>query len=227
MTTTTTTKKWNDTEIDRAVTEELAWNPRVDDTGLAVSVNQGIVTLAGYVDSFAKKLAACDAAHRVAGVLDVIDEIEVRYSGTAKTDAELAKNVRQALEWDVYVPDRAIRSTVSDGRVRLEGEVEHAHQREDAAKAIERLQGVRGIVNMIVVKPKRVDADRIHDAIRGALARRAQREAKQVQVEVDGGTVKLTGTVHSWAEKSAIESVALYSPGVTSVDNALNVNVYK
>lgn len=215
-----------DTEIDRAVTEELEWNPRVDDTGLAVSVKDGVVTLAGYVDCYAKKIAACDAAHRVRGVLDVIDEIEVRSSGTAKSDAELAKNVRRALEWDVYVPDERIKSTVSDGHVRLEGEVDRAHERDDAAQAVERLHGVRGVSNLIVVKPKRADPSRIKAAIESALARRAQSEAKQVTVVVDGTTVKLTGTVHSWADKSAIENVALNSPGVTTVDNALNVSVY-
>lgn len=227
MSTPTMTTKRTDTELDRAVTEELEWNPRVDDTGLAVSVKDGVVTLAGYVGNYGQKLAACDAAHRVGGVLDVIDEIEVRYTGVAKSDAELAKNVRQALEWDFYVPDRDIKSTVSEGRVRLEGEVEHAHQREDAARAIERLHGLRGITNAIRVKPKQVDSGLIHDAIQSALTRRAIREAKQVHVSVEGSTVKLTGVVHSWAEKNAIENVALFSSGVTKVDNDLVVNAFK
>ncbi len=223
----TITKKRTDAELDRAVTEELRWDPRVDDSNLAVSVKDGIVTLAGYSDGLAKKMAACDAAHRVAGVLDVVDQIEVRYAGRPITDAELAKDVRHALERDVFVEDSKIKSTVSEGRVRLEGEVEFPFQRQDAARAIERLKGVLSVTNMIVVNAKRVDAKQIEASIQGALARRAQREARRIGIEVTGTTVKLTGTVDSWAEKAALDSVALFSPGVSKVDNQLKVDSFR
>lgn len=225
--TTTTTKSMTDAELDRLVTDELQWDPRVDDAGLAVSVKNGIVTLAGFTDGYAKKLAASDAAHRVSGVLDVVDQIEVRHVGRPKPDTELALDVRHALERDVFVPDSKIKSTVSEGRVRLEGEVEFPFQRQDAERAVERLNGVRSVTNLILVTARRIDAKQIERAIHGALDRRAQREAKRIGIEIAGGTVKLTGTVGSWAEKATLENVALYSPGVAKVDNLLKVDAFR
>lgn len=225
--TTTATKSMTDAELDRAVTEELRWDPRVEDAGLAVSVKNGIVTLAGYTQGYAKKMAACDAAHRVAGVLDVVDQIEVRHTSRPITDAELAKNVRHALETDVFVQDSKIMSTVSEGRVRLEGEVEFPFQRQDAERAVERLNGLRSVTNLILVTARRIDANQIESAIQGALNRRAQREAKRIGITITGGTVKLTGSVGSWAEKATLENVALYSPGVSKVDNLLKVDAFR
>jgi osmotically-inducible protein OsmY len=127
----------------------------------------------------------------------------------------------------VFVDASKIKSTVSEGRVRLEGEVEFPFQRQDAARAIERLKGVLSVTNSIVVNAKRVDAKQIESAIQGALARRAQREAKRIGIEVTGTVVKLTGTVDSWAEKAALDSVALFSPGVSKVDNQLKVDSFR
>jgi len=213
-----------DTEIDAAVTKELEWDPRVDSKAIAVSVKNGVVTLAGFVDSYAKKLAACDAAHAVAGVLDVADQIQVKPAGTLKADAEISQAVRSALMWDVFVPDTRIKSTVSNGWVTLEGDVDYTYERTDAVHAIERLAGVRGVTNLIVVKPARADAVQIRMAIEGALSRRAQREAKAINIKVERNTVRLSGVVQSKAEKHAIERVALNTPGVTKVENAIEID---
>lgn len=218
----TTTIK-SDAELDRAVTKELEWDPRVDSKALAVSVKNGVVTLAGFVDSYAKKLAACEAAHAVEGVLDVADQIQVKPAGTHKPDAEISQAVRSALAWDVFVPDERIRSTVSNGWVTLEGEVDFAHERADAGRAIERLHGVRGVSNLIAVKPAKADASQVRGAIEGALSRRAQREAKSIAIKVENGVVRLSGTAQSKAEKLAIERVAQNTPGVTRVENAIVV----
>jgi len=219
----TTTILKSDAELDRAVTKELEWDPRVDGKALAVGVKNGIVTLAGYVDSYAKKLAACEAAHAVEGVLDVVDEILVKPAGAQRLDVEISQAVRSALAWDVFVPDERIRSTVSNGWVTLEGEVDFAHERSDAGRAIERLIGVRGVSNLIAVKPARADAAQVRTAIEGALARRAQREAKSISIKVENGVVRLSGSAQSKAERLAIERVAMNTPGVHKVENLITL----
>jgi osmotically-inducible protein OsmY len=220
----TTTK--NDLDIRREVQKELDWDPRVDSTGISVQAKDGVVSLTGSVETYAKKIAACDAVHRISGVMDVVDELQVKIPGHLRTDREIAQAVRHALVWDVYVPDRRITSTVSDGWVTLEGDVDLWHQREDALRAVERLSGVRGVTNRITIQPQTVDPARIRASIEEALARRAEREAKRLQIEVDGGIVTLTGEVHSWAEKNAIERVATYSPGVKRIQNQILVDPY-
>jgi osmotically-inducible protein OsmY len=172
------------------------------------------------------KIAACDAAHQVAGVLDVVDELQVKLAGAATSDADVSHAVRQCLTWDVYIPDRRIKSTVSAGWVTLEGDVDRMSEREDAARAIERLSGVRGVTNRIVVKPSRIDTLQLHKSIEAALARRAQREAKGIRVAVSGSTVTLSGTVDSWGEKNALERIASYAPGVSKLENAIVVSPY-
>jgi osmotically-inducible protein OsmY len=218
----TTTK--SDAELDREVTKELEWDPRVDSNALAVSVKNGVVTLAGFVDNYAKKLAARDAAHAVSGVLDVADQIQVKPVETARTDAEIAQAVRSALVWDVFVPDQRIQSTVSNGWVTLEGEVDFSYERDDTVRAVGRLAGVRGVTNLISIKPSHVDAAQVRQAIEGALSRRARREAKAINIKVDRSTVRLSGIVQSRAEKTAIERVALDTPGVAKVENAIEIN---
>lgn len=213
-----------DQDVRRKIQVELEWDPRVDATGIHVGVKEGIATLTGAVESYAKKIAARDAVHRVVGVLDVVDELHVTPSASAKTDQELARAVRQSLEWDVCVPDQRIRSTVSEGWVTLEGDVDGSFERDAASRSIERLAGVRGVTNRIVVKAKSVQANRIRASIEDALARQAQREAKRITIGVDAGVVKLTGTVRSWGEKNAIEHVARYSEGVRRVENELVVD---
>ena len=222
----TTTSTRSDFDIRREVQQELDWDPRVDSTGISVQVKDGIVSLIGAVESFAKKVAAREAAHRIAGVLDVTDELQVKIPGQATTDEEIARAVRHALVWDVYVPDKRIASTVSSAWVTLSGDVDLWHQREDAVRAVERLSGVRGVTNHIAVKPQPIDPVRIRGSIEEALARRAQREAKRIQVEVVGGCVTLKGEAHSWADKNAIERVAAYAPGVKRIVNEIAVDPY-
>jgi len=216
-----------DAEIQREVLEELKWDPRVHETEVGVQVRGGIVTLTGTIDSYAKKVAAREAAHRVNGVLDVADDLEVKPAGVMmRSDAEIAKAVRQALEWDVLVPETRIRSTVTHGWVTLEGEVDSWAQRGDAACAVERLSGVCGVTNKIAVNPRSVKADEIRASIEEALRRQAQREAKRLNITVGDGIVTLSGTVRSWTEKNAIDRVAGFTRGVRRVDDKLVVDPY-
>lgn len=216
----------SDSEIQRRVQQELEWDARVDSSGVAVAVKRGVVTLTGFVDTYAKKVAALDAVHQVQGVRDVADEVQVRLVVHAKADQEIAQAVRAALIWDVFVPDERIKSTVSAGWVTLEGSVDRWQQRDDACRAIERLSGVCGVTNRIEVKPPRVEATKIRKSIEDALRRRAEREANKLQLAVDDGVVTLKGTVDSWAEKYAVGQLANYSPGVKRVVNEITVDPY-
>jgi len=216
----------NDSELLRKVRVELDWNPRVDAPDLAATVKDGIVTLSGFVDTYAKRVATLQAIHHITGVLDVVDEMEVRLPGRAKADRDIAQAVRSALVWDVYVPDERIQSTVSGGWVTLEGSVDRWQQREDAARCVERLSGVRGVTNRIDIKPPAVDAGKLRKSIEDALARRAEREARRITVSVDGGVVTLKGKVDSWAEKTALGSLAAYSPGVQRLVNEIKVDPF-
>lgn len=220
-------KHRTDTELLRRVQDELEWNPRVEGSGVTARVKDGIVMLSGFVGSYAHKIAAIDAVHQLAGVLDVADEIEVRSPRQAKADEEIARAVRAALVWDVYIPDHRIQSTVSSGWVTLEGTVDRWEQREDAMRCVERLLGVRGVSNRIVINAPIVDEARVRSTIEKALARRAKREAKHLDIKVDEGVVTLQGTVDSWAERNAVERLVSYTPGVRELVNEITVDSYQ
>jgi osmotically-inducible protein OsmY len=139
-----------DIELQEHVLEELKWDARVDPADVGVTVDDGIITLAGTVGSYAERVAADEAAHRVCGVRDVANELEVRLPDILqRTDTEIARAVRWALEWDVFVPDEHIQSSVSNGWVTLEGAVEKPTQRADAERAVRNLAGVHGVINDI------------------------------------------------------------------------------
>jgi osmotically-inducible protein OsmY len=216
-----------DSQIKSDVLNELKWDSRVDETDVGVQVKEGIVTLVGSVDVYAKKIAAREAAHRVHGVLDVVDELQVKVAGIgAPTDTDIARAVRDALEWDAFVPDEKITSTVSLGIVTLEGVVPTWSQRADAERVVRGLAGVRGVINQITVMAKAVDSSRIRADIEEALERQAEREARRIGVSVKDGVVMLTGRVRSWVEKDTIDRVVGFATGVRRVDDRLIVDPY-
>lgn len=218
----TLTAKKTDTQIHHDVLEELKWDPRVDETEVGVEVDKGVVTLTGTVTSWGKRVAAQKAAQRVAGVLDVANDIEVKTAGgLVPSDTEIAQAVRNTLQWDVFVPDEKITSTVTDGWVTLAGTVEWLSQRDDAERAVRNLTGVKVVVNKIAVAPSKPAAGSIRKAIQGALDRRAEREARNISVDIQDGTVILTGPVRSWAERRAIVGAARFTPGVRAVEDHL------
>jgi osmotically-inducible protein OsmY len=209
------------------VVAELRWDNRVKETGIGVTVSKGVVALTGTVTSYAKKLAAQDAAHRVEGVRDVANDIQViRSDDLAFTDTEIAKAVRHTLEWDVFVPDTHIRSTVSDGWVTLEGEVETYTQREDAEGAVRHLAGVVGLRNLIVVEKSLIAPERVREVIEDVLERRADRLADRIRISVDHGEVRLSGNVRSYAEKRAVIGAVSHTGGVQFVRDHLLVQGY-
>jgi len=216
-----------DAALKTDVLAELACDTTVDETEIGVQVKNGIVTLVGTVDVYAKKIAAREASHRVHGVLDVVDELQVKVPGIgARTDTEVARAVREALEWDAFVPDEKITSTVSLGIVTLEGLVQTWTQRADAERVVRGLTGVRGVINQITVSAKPVDPVRIKNEIEDALERQAEREARRIGVNVKDGVVTITGRIRSWAEKNAIDRVVGFAPGVRRVEDQLIVDPY-
>ena len=216
--------KKSDAQIQSDVLRELKWDTRINAPEIGVEVRAGVVSLTGVVDSWARRVAAQKAAHRVEGALDVANEIEVRPVGSlARDDADVARAVRAALEWDVRVPDARIRSTVSDGEVSLEGTVDLWSEREDAEKAVRYLAGVKGVTNVIAVAPRRVAASDVRAAIVDALERQALREARRIDMDIVDGRVTLSGVIRSWAEHEAAVGAAGATPGVREVDDRLRI----
>jgi osmotically-inducible protein OsmY len=193
-----------DSQIQKDVMEELKWEPSVSHEHIGVSVSDGIVTLSGSVPSFIEKYHADKAAQRVLGVKAIVEKIEVKLpSSLIRDDQEIAKAIVNQFQWSSLVPDDKIKAKVSDGWVTLTGEVTWEYQRKAAEKLVRELTGVKFITNGIVIKPKLVAAD-LKEKIEQALKRAAERESKQIEIDVNGTHVTLSGQVRSFAEMSCL-----------------------
>lgn len=219
----TATLNRTDQELQQDVLSELKWDAQIQPNELGVSVKDGVVTLTGWVDSYLKKWSAEDAAHKVAGVKAVANDIEIKLA-TERTDPDIAEAAVHALEWDAFVPSGKVHVTVSKGWVTLKGEVEWQYQKQDAERVVRRLTGVKGVTNLITVKPK-VTPSELKKKIEDALVRNAEIDANKITVEVQAGKAILKGTVRAWAEKEEAERVAWSAPGIVSVENRITIEI--
>jgi osmotically-inducible protein OsmY len=221
----TATVSRTDEEIQQDIYDELKWDARVQPNEIGIAVKNGVVTLTGWVDSYSKKWVAERAAHRVRGVTAVANDIEVRLpSASERTDADVAAAATRALEWDALVPVEKLEVTVAKGWVTLRGEVEWEFQRREAERAIRRLSGVRGVTNLINVRPRQTPSpEDLRRRIEAALVRNVETDADQISIDVEASKITLRGTVRSWMEKQEAERVAWSAPGVTAVDDRITV----
>jgi osmotically-inducible protein OsmY len=212
-----------DAQLKADVTDELAWDPAINATHVGVMVQDGVVTLAGHLDSFAEKHAVERAVRRVAGVRGIALDLDVRLpTEHQRTDAEIASAATSALSLNTLVPRGKIQVEVEKGWVTLTGEVDWGYQVASAEQCIRPLAGVRGLHNRITVTP-RVKRQDIATQISAALTRQATREARNIGIEVEGGVVTLSGKVHSMAEHDAAVGVAFSAHGVSHVVDHLQV----
>ncbi|HXR63595.1 MAG TPA: BON domain-containing protein [Rudaea sp.] len=213
-----------DGQLQQDVMEELKWEPAVEASTIGVEAKDGVVTLAGHVETYAQKWAAERAAQRVSGVKGVVVEIDVSLPGSSRRkDADLVQAACSALDWNSSVPPGRIRILVSDGVVTLSGEVDWAFQRSAAIAAVRNLIGVRGLDNQITLKPHPVRIGDVKKKIHSALQRQAQLDAKAISIDVDGTSVTLGGVVDSWSERAAARNAAWSVPGVQYVIDNLSV----
>lgn len=213
-----------DQQLKQDVIDELDWEPAVDASQIGVEVKDGIVTLAGRVDSFTEKWQAERATQRVSGVKGLAVAMDVNLPGMSnRTDADIARSVENTLLWLSYLPANAVKVMVENGWVTLSGEVEWNYQRLEAANVVRDLMGVRGLTENIGIKPRAARSS-IKTEIEAALRRRVDANLQDIMVAVNNGDVTLSGRVQSIWDRERAREVAWSSQGVKHVNDDLRIS---
>ncbi|HWB41714.1 MAG TPA: BON domain-containing protein [Gemmatimonadales bacterium] len=217
------TMLYTDSNIQKDIGDELKWEPSLRDDDIAVGVRDGIVTLGGFVDSYADKSKAERAAARVKGVKAVANELEVKLpTAQQRTDPDIARAAVDALKWNIAVPHDRIQVKVEKGWLTLDGKVDWFYQKEAAERAVRYLTGVRGVYNLITLAASVSPGD-VKKRIKETLHRGVEFDAERITVEVAGHKAILEGAVRSYVEMKDVERAARNAPGITEVENRLIV----
>jgi len=214
----------DDKSLKALVEAELEWEPSVDAADIGVTVENGIVRLAGRVTNYAQKVAAERAVKRVKGVRGFAEALDIRTAPAVLSDEAIAGRVANVLDWNVFIPAGAVKVKVEKGFVTLTGSVDWQYQRETAERVTRSQQGVRGISNEIAVAPH-VQAADIKRRIEAALKRQADLDADRVRVTVEGNKVRLDGSVRAWTERETIERAVWAAPGVAKVEDHVTIGL--
>ena len=213
-----------DNDLEGAVSDELFWDPKVDNVAIAVSADDGKITLRGTVGSLREKREATSAAKRVLGVTSVDNQLQVKLMNDDKrADAELRGDVLQALMLDSLVP-KTVDAKVQDGFVTLSGTADWQYQRDEAEFVASNIVGTVDVFDEIELNHPTPDAGDLQESIRKAFKRNASLDADDLHVSTDNSTVTLTGNVSSWAQHDEAIDAAWAAPGVTSVDDRMTVS---
>ena len=216
---------YTDMQLQKNVIEEISWDPSLRDSEIGVAAKDGVITLTGSTATFAQKYAAVNAARRVAGVGAIANDITVNLTPFHKrSDTEIAHAAMDALNWNVLVPPDAIQLKVEEGLITLSGSVEWDYQRKAAERSVRTLHGVRGVVDLVVVKSHAKSTD-VASKIKDAFKRNAEIDAERISVTASDGTVTLKGRVRSWTERGDAERAAWSAPGVSRVQDELLIGV--
>lgn len=212
-----------DKELQKDVMDELSWEPSVDAAEIGVAVSSGVVTLSGTVRSYGEKWAAEHAAERLKGVKAVANEMKVRLPmDTEYDDTDIARAAMNAIDWNSSLPHDRIKVVVEKGWVTLDGTVEFQFQKTEAERTVRNLRGAIGIINQLNVKPVVVPGA-VKNLIVKALERAAEVDAKKISVDARDSKVILAGAVKSWVEREAAEQAAWAAPGVSAVENKIEI----
>lgn len=218
-------KIMNNKELKAEVKNKILWEPGIEGEGVIVEVDDGIVTLSGPVPSFYQKVCIDNIVKKMWGVKAVVNELSVDIATHLKrNDKEIADAAVSALEWDISLPKDAIKVSVARGVITLSGEVNFDFQRTRAYNDTSSLYGVTNVINAITLKaPASVDSKVIEKEIEREFQRSAVLHAHKINVKTSGKKVYLSGPVSSWFEYKEANDAAFSVPGVTEVQNDLDI----